>query len=91
VPLSRFRLHSGERFRYEYDFTADWKLDLRLERVLPFDPERALPSWMAVRIADYVGSDINRIMSDYAACRIGARCCRPCLLLAAISTVSNPT
>jgi len=44
VPLSRFRLHRGERFRYEYDFTADWKLDLRLERVLPFDPTCALPS-----------------------------------------------
>ena len=44
VPLSRFRLHCGERFRYEYDFTADWKLDVRLERVLPFDPKRALPS-----------------------------------------------
>jgi len=44
VPLSRFRLHYGERFRYEYDFTADWKLDIRLERVLPFDPKRALPS-----------------------------------------------
>lgn len=23
---------------------ADWRLDLRLERVLPFDPKRALPS-----------------------------------------------
>jgi hypothetical protein len=44
VSLSRFRLHCGERFRYEYDFTADWKLDLRLERILPFDPDRALPS-----------------------------------------------
>ena len=44
VPLSRFRLHRGERFHYEYDFTADWRLDLRLERVLPFDPKRALPS-----------------------------------------------
>ena len=44
VPLSRFRLHRGEHFRYEYDFTADWKLDLRLERVLPFDPKRKLPS-----------------------------------------------
>ena len=44
VPLSRFRLHSGERFRYEYDFTADWKLDIRLERALPLDPNRALPS-----------------------------------------------
>jgi hypothetical protein len=37
VPLSRFRLHCGERFCYEYDFTADWRLDIRLEGVLPFD------------------------------------------------------
>ena len=37
VPLSRFRLHSGERFRYEYDFTADWKLDIRLEWAMPLD------------------------------------------------------
>jgi hypothetical protein len=44
VPLSRFRLHCGERFRYEYDFIADWKLDIRLERALLFDPDRALPS-----------------------------------------------
>jgi hypothetical protein len=44
VPLSRFRLHCGERFCYEYDFTADWKLDIRLEGVLPFDSKRALPS-----------------------------------------------
>jgi hypothetical protein len=44
VPLSRFRLHCGERFRYEYDFTAGWKLDLRLEQVLPFEPASVLPS-----------------------------------------------
>jgi len=44
VPLSRFRLHCGERFRYEYDLTTDWKLDIRLERALPFDPNRTLPS-----------------------------------------------
>ena len=44
VPLSRFRLHCGERFRYEYDFTADSKLDIRLEGVLPFDSKGALPS-----------------------------------------------
>ena len=44
VTLSRFRLHCGEGFRYEYDFIADWKLDIRLERALPLDPNRALPS-----------------------------------------------
>ncbi len=49
VPLSRFRLRCGERFRYEYDFTADWKLDLRLEKVLPFHPGRPLPVCTAGR------------------------------------------
>jgi hypothetical protein len=44
MPLSRFGLHHGERFRYEYDFTADWKLDIRLEKALPFDQKRPLPS-----------------------------------------------
>src|SRR5262249_9409219 len=44
VPLSRFRLHCGEGFRYEFDFTDDWKLDIRLEVALPFDSKRALPS-----------------------------------------------
>jgi hypothetical protein len=35
VPLSRFGLRYGERFRYEYDFVADRKLDIRLEEALP--------------------------------------------------------
>ncbi len=43
MPLFRFGLHCGERFRYEYDFTADWTLDIRLEKALPFDQNRALP------------------------------------------------
>jgi hypothetical protein len=43
VPLRRFGLHCGERFRYEYDFTADWRLDIRLEKALPFGQDRALP------------------------------------------------
>jgi Plasmid pRiA4b ORF-3-like protein len=43
VPLCRFGLHCGERFRYEYDFTADWRLDIRLEKALPFGQDRALP------------------------------------------------
>src|SRR5215471_16404967 len=28
VPLSHFRLHSRELFRYEYDFTANWRVDI---------------------------------------------------------------
>jgi hypothetical protein len=43
VRLSRFRLHDGERFRYEYDFTAGWVLDVRLERALPWDAKRTFP------------------------------------------------
>jgi Plasmid pRiA4b ORF-3-like protein len=51
IPLSRFRLHCGERFRYEYDFTADWKLDIRLEKLLPFDPGQPIPLCTAGRRA----------------------------------------
>jgi len=43
VRLSRFRLHDGERFRYEYDFTVGWVLDVRLERACPWDAKRTLP------------------------------------------------
>jgi len=43
VPLSRFRLHGGERFRYEYDFTAGWALDVRLDQVRPWDPKFSGP------------------------------------------------
>src|SRR5260221_2761702 len=43
VRLSHFDLRCGERFRYEYDFTADWILDIRLEKALPFGQDLALP------------------------------------------------
>ena len=49
VPLSRFQLHCGERFRYEYDFTADWKLDIRLEKRPPYYPGRPIPLCTAGR------------------------------------------
>jgi hypothetical protein len=42
VPLSRFRLHRQESFRYEYDFTANWRVDIRLEEILPQD-QHVLP------------------------------------------------
>jgi hypothetical protein len=37
ILLSRFRLQPRESFRYEYDFTANWRVDLRLEKILPPD------------------------------------------------------
>jgi hypothetical protein len=43
VPLSSFRLHPRERFRYEYDFAAPWQVDIRLEKILPMDLGRRVP------------------------------------------------
>src|ERR1700681_4479815 len=34
VPLTRFRLHPRESFRYEYNFTSNWRVDIRLEESL---------------------------------------------------------
>jgi hypothetical protein len=44
VPLCRFRLHPREAFRYEYDFTANWRIDIRLEEILPSQGQRVLPA-----------------------------------------------
>jgi hypothetical protein len=43
VRLSDFHLHRRERFLYQYDFTAGWELEVRLENILPFDPARSYP------------------------------------------------
>jgi hypothetical protein len=43
VRLSRFRLHLRESSRYEYDFTANWRVDIRLERILSADGQRIPP------------------------------------------------
>ena len=50
VPLSRFRLHRRKSFRYEYDFTANWRVDIRLEEILPQD-QRVLPVCVGGRAA----------------------------------------
>jgi hypothetical protein len=50
VPLSRFRLHRRESFRYEYDFIANWRVDIRLEQILPGD-QRVLPVCVGGRAA----------------------------------------
>lgn len=59
MPLSRFRLHPRESFRYEYDFTANWRVDIRLEEILPQD-QRALPVCVGARAAapgeEYAGA-----------------------------------
>jgi hypothetical protein len=59
MPLSRFRLHPRESFRYEYDFIANWRVDIRLEQILPRD-QRVLPVCVDGRAAapgeEYAGA-----------------------------------
>jgi len=43
VRLHRFGLRHGERFRYVYNYYAQWQCDIRLESTLPFDPKRYYP------------------------------------------------
>src|SRR6516165_3675835 len=62
VRLSRFRLHPRESFRYEYDFTAHWRVDIRLEEILPQD-QRVLPVCVGGRAAapgeEYAGGALE--------------------------------
>ena len=37
-PLSRFGFRPTERFLYEYDFTAGWQIEVRVERVIQAAP-----------------------------------------------------
>ena len=59
MPLSRFRLHPREAFRYEYDLIANWRVDIRLEEILPQD-QRVLPVCVGARAAapgeEYAGT-----------------------------------
>lgn len=59
LPLSRFRLHRRESFRYEYDFIANWRVDIRLEEILSLD-QRVLPVCVGGRAAapgeEYAGA-----------------------------------
>jgi hypothetical protein len=43
VLLADLRLRVGERFLYEYDFTDSWQHDVRVERIVPFEPDRLYP------------------------------------------------
>lgn len=41
--LNAFGFHQGERFRYVYNFFAQWQCDIRLESTLSFDPQQFYP------------------------------------------------
>src|SRR5271165_4863167 len=53
VPLSQFRFRPTERFLYEYDFTAGWQIEVRVERVIQATPREnhRIPVWIAGRQA----------------------------------------
>ncbi|MDF5757337.1 plasmid pRiA4b ORF-3 family protein [Spongiactinospora sp. TRM90649] len=44
VALARFGLRIGERFTYDYDFFAGWRLEVRVEQILPRSPRRRYPA-----------------------------------------------
>ena len=43
VRLAGLRLREGERFAYEYNFSAAWRVDLRVEQIACAQPGRAYP------------------------------------------------
>ena len=43
VPLATLHLHRGERLTYVYNFIDHWECELRLEAMLPWDPQRRYP------------------------------------------------
>jgi len=42
--LGEFEFRRGERFTYEYNFTAGWRHDIRVEEILPRSPCRRCPA-----------------------------------------------
>jgi Plasmid pRiA4b ORF-3-like protein len=44
VQLVALRLHRGERFSYVYNLIVHWECELRLEAMLPWDPQRHYPA-----------------------------------------------
>lgn len=51
VRLDELGLRLGERFTYEYNFTAGWQADLRVEQIQPSAPARGYPRCVGGRRA----------------------------------------
>ena len=43
VGLATLAVRPSDRFVYEYDFTDNWEHDIRVERLLPYEPSRTYP------------------------------------------------
>ena len=73
VALSHFQLHCGERFRYEYDFLANWKLDIRLDKRLPFDRSRPVALCTAGRHRPRIAAELGTTWNDWTSADICSR------------------
>jgi Plasmid pRiA4b ORF-3-like protein len=51
IRLGELGLRLGERFTYEYNFTAGWQADLRVEQIQPSAPARGYPRCVGGRRA----------------------------------------
>ncbi len=47
VPLNSFNFRINEKFIYEYNFTDDWEIEIRLEKMLPEQTEASYPKCTA--------------------------------------------
>jgi hypothetical protein len=43
VRLDRFQFRPRERFLYEYNFFDQWEHEIRVEKILPLDPDKTYP------------------------------------------------
>ncbi|RZI45234.1 plasmid pRiA4b ORF-3 family protein [Candidatus Finniella inopinata] len=43
VYLADFQFRINEKFVYEYDFSDGWEHEIRLEKIVPFDPKKTYP------------------------------------------------
>jgi hypothetical protein len=43
VHLADFQFRVRERFLYEYDFNDNWEHEVRVEQILPLEPQRTYP------------------------------------------------
>jgi len=49
VRLVDLGLRVSDRFVYEYDSTDGWQHDVRVEQILPLEPQRRYPTWSGGR------------------------------------------
>jgi hypothetical protein len=43
IPLKLFNFRLKERFLYEYNFTDNWQLEIRVEKHISYDPKKTYP------------------------------------------------